>query len=391
MEMLFHLNLKDWLSHWRQINRFRKLTSQCQWEKNEPVIDKVGKLPDIQLYLSRHRHNRRPFPAKGMCPVIAGFGSNDSWQRDGLWTGFQTVSDFHFYEVPNDQLPNATSEEHECKLKADGFLEFIDEIDKTTPVHLAFFYHSGRHISDELMKELHNRGVWTVIMSLDDKHQFSYPIDPITRESHQLRVARQADLYWTTWKVGTQIVKQIGGNPWYSGEAANPDFYRPLGLEHDLDVVFVGANYGYRGRFVRYLQKRGIPVECYGYGWPNGLVSSEEMVRLFNRAKVVLGFGGVGHMTGVKHLKGRDFEVPMCGALYLTSYNPELCDFFEIGREILCHSSPEECEELIAWALENPSDCETIRNAARERSLRMHTWDKRIETMFEYFRKCCNV
>ncbi len=384
--MILHRNFKDCLSQRRQINRFRKLTSQYQLLTNTPAIGKLNKLSNMRPFLPSHRQVRRPFPTKGMRPTIAGFGSNDSWQRDGLWTGFRAVSDFHFYEVPNNRLPGAKSEEHERELKSNGFLKFIDEIDKTTPVHIAFFYHSGRHISDELMEQLHDRGIRTAIMSLDDKHQFSYPIDPVTNEPHQLRVARQADLYWTTWKAGTQIVKQIGGNPWYNGEAANPYFYRPLGLERDLDVVFIGANYGYRGYFVNYLLKRGIPIECYGNGWPNGRVSSEEMVCLFNRAKVVLGFGGVGHMAEVKHLKGRDFEVPMCGSLYLTSYNPELCDFFNIGREILCYSSLEECEELIVWAIQNPDDCQTIRNAARQRSLHEHTWEKRLQSMFDVLR-----
>lgn len=384
--MLLHQNIKDCLSQRRQIRRFRKLTSQYQLLTNEPVIGTMNKLSKNRSYFSGQRQTRRSFPVEGTRPTIAGFGSNDSWQRDGLWTGFRVVSDFRFYEIPNDRLPGATSEKHERELKAKGFLRFIDDIDRITPVHIAFFYHSGRHISDELMKQLHNRGIWTVIMSLDDKHQFSYPIDQVTGESHQLRVARQADLYWTTWKAGTQIVKQIGGNPWYSGEAANPDFYRPLGLEHDIDVVFVGANYGYRGHFVNHLLKRGISIERYGYGWPNGSVSSEEMVRLFNRAKVVLGFGGVGHMTEVKHLKGRDFEVPMCGSLYLTSYNPELCDFFNIGREILCYSSLEECEELIVWAIQNPDDCQTIRKAARQRSLQEHTWETRLKLMFDVLR-----
>jgi spore maturation protein CgeB len=386
MNKSLHRNFKDSLSQRLQIRRFRKLTSQYQLLTNTPINCPLNKQSNMQPSLSSHRQIRRPFPPKGMRPTIAGFGSNDSWQRDGLWTGFRVVSDFHFYEIPNNRLPSATSEIHERELKTNGFLRFIDDIEKTTPVHAAFFYHSGRHISDELIKQLHDRGIRTVIMSLDDKHQFSHPIDPVTGGSHQLRVARQADLYWTTWKIGTQIVKRIGGNPWYNGEAANPDFYRPLDLERDLDVVFVGANYGYRGHFVNYLLKRGISIECFGYGWPNGLVSSEEMVRLFNRAKVVLGFGGVGHMVEVKHLKGRDFEVPMCGSLYLTSFNPELCDFFNIGREILCYSSLEECEELIVWAIQNPDDCQAIRNAARQRSLQEHTWQTRLQSMFEVLR-----
>lgn len=378
-------NLKAQSSKWLQTRRFRKLLLQCRSTNNEAATDSEHNATENPLLFLGQKKDRRSFPTNGTRATIAGFGSKDSWQRNGLWLGFRSISDFHLYEVPNDRLRSATSGKHERRMKEEGFLKFVDALDKATPVHMAFFYHSGRHISDELIKGLHRRGIWTVIMSLDDKHQFSYPVDTVTEEPHQLRVARQVDLYWTTWKVGANIVRKIGGNPWYSGEAANPDFYRSLGLERDLDVVFVGANYGYRGRFIRYLLRRGISIECYGYGWPNGPVSSVEMVRLFNRAKVVLGIGGVGRMIGVKHLKGRDFEVPMCGALYLTSYNPELCDFFDIGREILCYSSLEECEELVVWALGHLDDCEIIRHAARKRSLSEHTWEYRLKSLLELF------
>jgi hypothetical protein len=172
MNMILHRNFKDCLSQRRQIRRFRKLTSQYQLLINKPVINTMNKQTDTRHFLSSLRQTRRPFPVKDIRPTIAGFGSNDSWQRDGLWMGFRAVSDFHFYEVLNNRLPGATSETHERELKANGFLRFIDEIEKTTPVHAAFFYHSGRHISDELLNQLHDRGIRTVIMSLDDKHQF---------------------------------------------------------------------------------------------------------------------------------------------------------------------------------------------------------------------------
>ncbi|MBI5100215.1 MAG: glycosyltransferase family 1 protein [Nitrospirae bacterium] len=333
--------------------------------------------------LSRKNMGRKSFCGSIGRPVVAGFGATESWQQNGIWKGFRGVSDFYLHEVPHEKLPGARSDDHEREIKGSAFLSFIDELEKKADVTCAYFYHSGRHISDELIKELHRRGIWTIVMSLDDNHQFSYPKCRKTGESHQLRVARQVDLYWTTWKAGTELVGRNGGNPWYGGMAADQEFYCPLGLERDMDVVFVGANYGIRKTLVEKLRGYGVHVHGFGVGWPNGPVSPEEMVRLYSRAKIVLGTGVVGYMSGVKHLKGRDFEVPMCGALYLTSYNPELCDFFDIGREILCYGSIEEGAELIRWFLRNPEESEKIRASARNRSIRDHTWEKRLKNLFD--------
>ena len=63
--------------------------------------------------------------------------------------------------------------------------------------------------------------------------------------------------------------------------------------------------------------------------------------------------GGVGRTTKINHLKGRDFEVPMCGSVYLTNFNPELADCFVIGHEIMCYGSFEECFEQINNILSN--------------------------------------
>lgn len=113
----------------------------------------------------------------------------------------------------------------------------------------------------------------------------------------------------------------------------------------------------------------------------------EKTVELYNRTKIVFGIGGVGAMNGVKHLKGCDFEVPMPGALYMTSYNPELTDHYRIGEEILCYSSFEECADLVHWILRHPDEAEKIRLQALKRSLKDHTWEKRLLSLFNLFSK----
>jgi spore maturation protein CgeB len=72
------------------------------------------------------------------------------------------------------------------------------------------------------------------------------------------------------------------------------------------------------------LKKHGIEVEAFGFGWSNGPLSTQEMVRMYSKSKINLGFGEITNLIDTYCLTGRDFEIPMSGGLYLTEYNPEL-------------------------------------------------------------------
>ena len=119
-----------------------------------------------------------------------------------------------------------------------------------------------------------------------------------------------------------------------------------------------------------------------GRGWEGGILPPEEMVRLYSRSRVNLGFGGIGHMVKVQCLKGRDFEVPMSGGLYLTSYHPALEDCYEAGKEIACYTGKRDCLSQIRHLLGHPEEAESIRRAGRARALRDHTWHSRLEGLF---------
>jgi hypothetical protein len=362
----------------QQLRRFNQLLDQ---ELGSGTSGEGYTEARLRTRLQAKSAQRRPWPAANRQPRVVAFGACD-WEQFGLWPSFERMADFTLWEY---RAPHEDAQRRDRQYRLDlarRFLAFLDEFEKEGAVTCVYFYASGEYIADELLEELARRGIWSIIMSLDDKHQFSSPLDPQTGEAHQLRVARLCDLYWSTWKTGAEIVSRKGGTPWYAPEAADPAFHHPVDVERDLDVVFVGQAYGARAELVRYLRRRGFSVEAFGAGWPGGYVSFETTVELFSRAKVVLGVGGVGHMSGVKHLKGRDFEVPMCGALYLTSFNPELADHFEVGREILCYASPEECADLLHWVLRHPEQAQRVREAALARSLRDHTWAVRLQALF---------
>ena len=83
-------------------------------------------------------------------------------------------------------------------------------------------------------------------------------------------------------------------------------------------------------------------------------------------------------------IKGRDFEVPACGGLYLTTYNHELASLFDIGKEILCYLNEIDCVEIVRYYLERPEEAKAIARAGYSRCLGDHTWKRRFHDLFQW-------
>jgi spore maturation protein CgeB len=153
-------------------------------------------------------------------------------------------------------------------------------------------------------------------------------------------------------------------------------------VEKTIDVSFVGQCYGNRPEIIRKLELEGFKIEAFGYGWPNGALSVEEMVRMYSKSKINLGFGGVAGHKDTYCLKGRDFEIPMSGGLYLTEYHTELEGCYELGKEIVTYTDLEDLVAKLRYLLANPKEAEDIRKRGTQRALREHTWEMRFEQIF---------
>jgi len=166
--------------------------------------------------------------------------------------------------------------------------------------------------------------------------------------------------------------------------ASDPGVFTPEeGAPRDIDVLFIGNKYGVRSKIVRYLEKYGVKVDCYGRGWPNGYVNAEQMAALSKRARIILGVGTVGHCQDVYTLKLRDFDAPMSGALYLTHRNPDLCQLYSETEEFECYTTPKEALNKIRFYLEHPTDLARVAKNGQRKALASYTWDQRFLTTFE--------
>ena len=82
-------------------------------------------------------------------------------------------------------------------------------------------------------------------------------------------------------------------------------------------------------------------------------------------------------------LKGRDFEIPASGGLYLTQHNLELSLVYDIGKEILTYKNTEDCAKTVSKLLDNSDQAELIRKAGQERCLKNHTYERRWLDVFK--------
>lgn len=240
----------------------------------------------------------------------------------------------------------------------------------------------ANYISKEALGRVGALGVPIVNISMDDR----LPDNWATRGGTRLGavgLASVTDLVLTT---------SAEACAWYACEgcaaifwplASDPEVFSPKpDTQRDIDVLFIGNKYGVRANIIAGLRAKGIQVDSYGNGWPNGPSTAEESSALFKRARIVLGVGTVGHCDDIYTLKLRDFDAPMSGALYLTHRNLDLLKLYDEGKEIECYSSIDECARKIVYYLAHPEDLKRVSAAGHARALAQDTWNGRLTQTF---------
>ncbi|PKN66942.1 MAG: hypothetical protein CVU54_17635 [Deltaproteobacteria bacterium HGW-Deltaproteobacteria-12] len=244
-----------------------------------------------------------------------------------------------------------------------------------------FAYLSGEIVEPATLQEIRGQGVPLINLALNDKEHFVGKVKK-GKAWGARDICRCFDLCWTSTEDALIKYCVEDARPIYLPEGANPQIHRPQAIEKTIDVSFVGQCYGNRRAVVNELRNRGIAVQAYGIGWPDGPLTTEEMVRMYSRSKINLGFGGIAGYKDTYCLKGRDFEIPMSGGLYLTEDHPELRLAFRPGEEILTYSGIDDLMQKIKYYLAHPAEAEAIRIKGYERSLREHSWEMRFAKIF---------
>lgn len=305
-----------------------------------------------------------------------------NWENESLRPSLEKFGQVHHYDW-FDQFDHQKKNWHSSvkpKMNA-ALIEKVAQWTKQDGTDVIFTYISGELVTPDTVRTLRNCGIPLVNLALNDKEHFVGKI----RHGQAMGsrdICRYFDICWTSTDDALKKYCVERAVPIYLPEGANPEVHRPYALEKTVDVSFIGQCYGNRSEIINRLKSHGINVEAYGYGWPNGPLSTEDMVRMYSKSKINLGFGSVIGHTGTYCLKGRDFEIPMSGGLYITEYHPELERFYNVESEIVTYKNHDELIEKIRFLLSNPGKADEIRRKGFERARREHSWEMRFEKIF---------
>jgi spore maturation protein CgeB len=301
---------------------------------------------------------------------------------------------------------------------------------KRAPFDMLFTYVVDGMLDPAVIAEIRRAGVVAVNFSCNNCHQFHLVREISKHFDYSLHSEGDTGHYF----------EEAGARPLWWPMASNPKYFHPHGVPRNIPVSFVGANYALRSRYVSYLLEHGIDVQAYGPTWryaartpfraqakrwmllaqsaldrtataratASGLlaahdfnikldekfrehlhapVSDDELIRLYSRSQISLGFIEVHDRNDPsreirRHMHLREFEAPMSGALYCTGHVDELTHFFEPGREMVTYRNEEELLAQVRRLLDHPEEAERIRRAGTRRALAEHTYHHRFESLF---------
>ncbi len=211
-------------------------------------------------------------------------------------------------------------------------------------------------------------------------------------EQYARFVAPHLDCYATTYpealeKARSDGLKNFALTQWAASDAA---LASPLpAAQCRYRVSFIGTAYGNRRGCIEDLRRRGIEIDCFGHGWPNGPVRAADIPRIMRESVVSLSFGDSGtQLRGLRpyrsrQIKARVFEVPGAGGFLLTESAPHLTDYYRSGEEIETFDSRDELAEKIRYYLERPDARDRIAVAGHERTRREHTYSRRFAALLD--------
>jgi spore maturation protein CgeB len=302
---------------------------------------------------------------------------------------------------PSDPLQSEFIDRNRPRL-SDELLSQVRDAHTVRPIDVLFTYFYNACVLPEVIREIRSLGIVAINWFCNASYQFNLVSE----------IAPAYDYCLVPEKFRLEAYRQTGARPIYCQEAANPHVYRPYSETERYEAGFVGQAYGERPGWIARLVERGVDVHVWGSGWENfrwqrpalnpgcwgrkdhlpripkrligGVLTDDEMVRTFSRTRINLGFAACW-TTGterISQVRLRDFEVPMSGGFYITEYQDEITEFYEIDSEIVCYRDRDELFDKIKFYVRRPELREKIRQAGRRRCLNDHTWVKRFEQVF---------
>jgi spore maturation protein CgeB len=225
-------------------------------------------------------------------------------------------------------------------------------------------------------------------------------------ESYSSKLAPHLHSVITTDPFSVEKYKKIGIENVFLSQWAAMNMAVPAPANYRYDVTFVGQKNPSREWFIEKLKKRGCDVQCFGYGWPSGMLKMSEMVDVFNQSKINLNLSNSTNNNldyilfswrslkeylrsgkNMSQIKARNFEINYFGGFQLTDYVPFIEKYYRIGEEIACYSNADEAAELIHYYLAHEKEREAIKEKGVARARAEHSFVNRAADLLDWLRE----
>lgn len=207
-------------------------------------------------------------------------------------------------------------------------------------------------------------------------------------------LALYADIFTIAVKNNLKVYENYGLKPFYMQWACNPEMFHPVDDKNkDIDVSFIGAAYGQRMAYIRFLIANDIKVEVFGKGWDKyadtrpcwgGYLSHSAMLEVISRSKINLNFLWTSADKECCTIKARTLELSACRAFQLSNSTDEFSNYgFVDGANIAVFNTQEDMLKKIHYFFQHDEKRDAIAQQAYEHALKYHTWQQRFKAIFE--------
>nr|WP_238996944.1 glycosyltransferase [Entomobacter blattae] len=244
----------------------------------------------------------------------------------------------------------------------------------------------------EICRKAHAIGAVTVFWATEDPYE----------QDACYRITDDFDVIFSCDKWGTNFYDHPHAYHLALG-ASKKLHYVPINttIEKNIDVFFCGVAFTNRKDIVRNLLPilRNLNIRIIGPGWgefgigfSDARIDKEQVIELYQRSKIVLNLGRSLHFENKRFMimpsspGPRTFEAALAGAMQIF-YE----DTFEIHTyyqkdEIPTFSNAHDFEKILERFLDNNSLILQTAQKAQDRTLKDHTYEKRIQNVMEVLR-----
>ncbi|MFX1258419.1 MAG: glycosyltransferase [Promethearchaeota archaeon] len=211
---------------------------------------------------------------------------------------------------------------------------------------------------------------------------YYYFMDPleISQKINAYRYAKLSTVCSASTTLMNYLFNKSGGRCYYILEGYDHELFTP-GQENsnkDIDVIFVGAKFPIRKKYIDFLRQNKINVKCYGPGWKHGSIYFNELIKRYRKSKIILNFPKTD-----SGFSDRVFQVMGVGSFMLSKYCTDLPKIFKKGKHMDWFKTPEECLKLIKYYLDNDETREKISLEGHIYATENFTWERTVEKMLQ--------